>query len=277
MSDTLGFVSLVGAGPGHPDHLTQKAVRRLREADLVLYDALVSNEVLALASNAERVFVGKRAGRVQTSQRAIEELLVISARSGRRVVRLKSGDPFVFGRGAEEAFALEAAGVPFEIVPGVTSAVSAPALAGIPVTCRGLSSAFVVVAGSDEAKFGPVIDGLRPGTITIVAMMAVGSRDRLARRMMANGWPADTPAAMILGAATPCMWTWRGQLSGLVDAIVPAASAGAPGTIVIGAVAALAIESVAAAPKLGTVWGPSEGGQPSREPREEFVCPDMIS
>ncbi len=248
MSAALGLVSLVGAGPGEPDHLTQKAVRRLREADLVLYDALVSREVLALAPDAERVFVGKRAGRVQTSQRAIEELLVISARNGRRVVRLKGGDPFVFGRGAEEAFALEGAGIPFEVVPGVTSAVSAPALAGIPVTCRGLSSAFVVVAGSDLAKDRRVIDELRPGSITIVAMMAAGRRDELAQRLMANGWPPDTPAALILGAATPSMWTWRGWLSALPDAIVPAASADAPGTVVVGAVAALAIGSAAMKP-----------------------------
>jgi uroporphyrin-III C-methyltransferase/precorrin-2 dehydrogenase/sirohydrochlorin ferrochelatase len=265
MSAVLGFVSLVGAGPGDPDHLTQKAVRRLREADLVLYDALVSHEVLALASHAEHVFVGKRAGRVQTSQRAIEELLVISARSGRRVVRLKGGDPFVFGRGAEEAFALEAARIPFEVVPGVTSAVSAPALAGIPVTCRGLSSAFVVVAGSDVAKNGHVIDGLRPGSITIVAMMAASRRDELVQRLMAHGWPPDTPAALILGASTPSMWTWRGGLSDLPGAIAPAASADAPGTIVIGAVAALAIGSAAIGPHPETTSAPSGGEERSHD------------
>ena len=118
MSHAIGFVSLVGAGPGDPDHLTLKAARRLREADLVLYDALVGPEVLALAARADHVFVGKRAGHVQTSQAAIHEVMIASARQGRRVVRLKGGDPFVFGRGAEEALALQAAGIPYEIVPG---------------------------------------------------------------------------------------------------------------------------------------------------------------
>ena len=134
---STGFVSLVGAGPGDPDLLTQRAVRRLAEADLVLYDALVSPEVLPLASRAQCLSVGKRACRPSISQEAINRCLVRGARRGKRVVRLKCGDPFVFGRGGEEAIALAAAGVPFEIVPGVSSALAAPALAGIPVTHRG--------------------------------------------------------------------------------------------------------------------------------------------
>src|SRR5262249_23081210 len=133
-----GFVSLVGAGPGAADLLTLKAARLLAEADLVLYDALVSPEVLDLAPRAQRFFVGKRARRKAMAQETIHWLMIRAARQGKRVVRLKCGDPFVFGRGGEEALALTRAGIPFEVVPGVSSAVAAPALAGIPVTHRGV-------------------------------------------------------------------------------------------------------------------------------------------
>ena len=150
-----GFVSLVGAGPGDPQLLTRAAYDRLERAELVLYDALVSQDVLALAPRAQRFYVGKRAGRTSMSQETINRLLVRAARRGRRVVRLKAGDPFVFGRGGEEALALDAAGVPFEVVPGVTAAIAAPALAGIPVTHRGAASAFVTVSGHDERAWAP--------------------------------------------------------------------------------------------------------------------------
>ena len=134
-----GHVSLVGAGPGDPALLTRKAIARLRAADLVLYDALVDDRVLRYARKAQRFFVGKRAGRhAHDAGRRFTTVMIRAARRGRRVVRLKGGDPFVFGRGGEEALALRQAGVPFDVVPGVTSAVAAPALAGIPVTHRGL-------------------------------------------------------------------------------------------------------------------------------------------
>ena len=152
----VGHVSLVGAGPGDPGLLTRTAVARLRAADLVLYDALIDPRVLKYARRAQRFFVGKRAGRHAMTQTAIHALMIRAARRGRRVVRLKGGDPFVFGRGGEEALALQRAGVPYDVVPGVTSAVAAPALAGIPVTHRGLASAFLVVSGHDE-------DGVRVG------------------------------------------------------------------------------------------------------------------
>src|SRR5439155_3706992 len=154
-----GHVSLVGAGPGDPGLLTRKAVARLRAADLVLYDALVDVRVLKFARRAQRFFVGKRAGTNrrggsrglnEVSQQAIHALMIRAARRGRRVVRLKGGDPFVFGRGGEEAQALRAAGVPFEIVPGVTSAVGVPAYAGIPVTHRGVASSFAVITGHES-------------------------------------------------------------------------------------------------------------------------------
>lgn len=234
-----GLVSLVGAGPGHPDYLTQKAVRRLREADVVLHDALVEPGVVALAERAEWVNVGKRAGRLQTSQAAILELLIDAGSKGLRVVRLKGGDPFVFGRGAEEALALKQAGIPFEVVPGVSSALAAPALAGIPLTHRGLASAFVVITAADTTASTAVIDALPPGLVTIVAMMSMGSRAVLTAQLLERGWPSETPAALLLGAATPRQWTWRGRLSDLAACEPPASSADAPGTIVVGAVAAI--------------------------------------
>ena len=247
---SAGFVSIVGAGPGHPDHLTQKAVRRLAEADVVFYDALVGDDVLAIARRAERIYVGKRAGRLQTPQPAIEQALVAHASRGRRVVRLKGGDPFVFGRGGEEALALQAAGVRFEIVPGISAAVAAPALAGIPVTHRGTSSALVVINGSNENAYGALVDALPPGLVTLVAMMALGSRAALAQRVLASGWRADTSAAIVVGASTPRMWAWKGRLGELGRAAVPAASADAPGTIVIGDVAGLDIRAADAIEEL---------------------------
>ena len=235
----VGLVSLVGAGPGDPDHLTQKAVRRLRDADVVLHDALVSTEVCALAVNALRIDVGKRAGRDQTPQREIERLMIEAAQQGLKVVRLKGGDPFVFGRGGEEALALQRAGIPFEIVPGITTAIAAPGLAGIPVTHRGVSSGFVVLTGSDLESIDRVLASVDPGSLTVVLMMAIGARARVADCLMARGWNADTPAAIVVGAATPEMWTWRGRLGDLGASTLPESSAA--GTIVVGGVAGLPI------------------------------------
>src|SRR2546427_6703155 len=167
----IGHVSIVGAGPGDPELLTRKAVARLRAADLVLYDALVDPRVLTFAKRAQRFFVGKRAHRHAISQPAIHALMIRAARKGKRVVRLKGGDPFGFGRGGEEALALRATGVPFDVVPGITSAIAAPALAGIPVTHRGLASAFLVVSGHDEEAFASAIAGVEPGGVTIVALL----------------------------------------------------------------------------------------------------------
>lgn len=170
---STGFVSLVGAGPGDPDLLTQRAVRRLAEADLVLYDALVSPEVLPLAVRAQCLSVGKRACKPSISQEAINRCLVRGARRGKRVVRLKCGDPFVFGRGGEEAIALAAAGIPFEVVPGVSSALAAPALAGIPVTHRGMSSSAVVVSGHSPSAYAPILDAVTPHSTTLVVLMGL--------------------------------------------------------------------------------------------------------
>jgi uroporphyrin-III C-methyltransferase/precorrin-2 dehydrogenase/sirohydrochlorin ferrochelatase len=209
-----------------------------------VHDALVSREVLALASHAEIVCVGKRRGAPQTPQAAIEQLIVSAGLKGRRVVRLKGGDPFVFGRGGEEALALAAAGVRYEVVPGITTAIAAPGLAGIPMTHRGTSSGFVVITGSDEGACDATIEALPPGLLTLVVMMSVQTRAALADRLIARGWPRNTAAALVLGAATPQMWVWKGSLGALAEVRVPPDSASAPGTIVIGAVAALAIAAV---------------------------------
>ena len=237
-----GLVSLVGAGPGDPELLTRKAVRRLAEADLVLYDALVDPSVLDLAGRARRFYVGKRAGRPHMGQEQIERIMVRAARRGARVVRLKGGDPFVFGRGGEEALALAEAGIPFEVVPGISAAVAAPALAGIPVTHRGLSTGFVVVSGHAEAAWRPALESLAPNALTVVVLMGLAHRASLASLLLARGWAPQTPAAIVWAASRPEGSSWRGTLAQLAGSDVSAAAetADAPGTIVVGAVVSLA-------------------------------------
>jgi len=233
-----GRVALVGAGPGDPALLTRRAVSLLRHADLVLYDALVPPAMLKIARRARRFYVGKRAGRHSMTQDAINRLMIRAARRGDRVVRLKCGDPFVFGRGGEEAMALRAATVDVEVVPGVSSAFAAPALAGIPVTHRGCATGVVVVSGHAEEAFGPLLETLRPGAATLVVLMGLATRALLARHLLQRGWPAETPAAIVFSAAQPGACAWSGRLDELGAA--PVADTSAPGTIVIGAVVALA-------------------------------------
>jgi uroporphyrin-III C-methyltransferase/precorrin-2 dehydrogenase/sirohydrochlorin ferrochelatase len=239
-----GFVSLVGAGPGDPGLLTRRGAERLATADVVLYDALLDAEILRLAPRAHCFYVGKRAGRPSVSQRTIERLLVRAARNGKRVVRLKCGDPFVFGRGGEEAQTLAAAGVPFEVVPGVSSAIAAPALAGIPVTHRGLSAGFAVVSGHRESTYGPILDGFAPDALTLVLLMGVGARRDIARRLLVRGWSPATPAAILLGASTDASFTWTGTLAELGSTGLPT-DTDLPGTLVVGAVAGLGLSSPA--------------------------------
>lgn len=233
-----GFVSLVGAGPGDPELLTMRAVDRLRRADIVFYDALIDERTLDFAPQARKFFVGKRAGRKSIGQRTIERLLVAAARRGQRVVRLKCGDPFIFGRGGEEALALGAHGVPFEIVPGLSSALAAPASFGIPLTHRGVANAFVVVSGHDERAFEPVVRTLAPGAATLVVLMGLGNRARLVSQLLERGWQADTPAAVVLDATHPEAALWRGALGELPHAVW--ASAEPAGIIVLGEVTRLA-------------------------------------
>jgi len=236
-----GHVSLVGAGPGDPALLTRKAIATLRASDLVLYDALVDDRVLRYARHAQRFFVGKREGRHVLTQEKINALMIRAARRGRRVVRLKGGDPFVLGRGGEEALALRAAGVPFEVVPGITSAIAAPALAGIPVTHRGLAASFLVVSGHDIEAFSSATSGLEPRGVTLVVLMGLARTAALAGRLLDRGWAGDTPAAVIVDASSSGQRVWRGTLGELAGgASDHVAGAGAPGTIVVGEVVSLA-------------------------------------
>lgn len=238
MKRSQGRVSLVGAGPGDPELLTLKAVSRLREADEVLHDALIDPRVLQLAVRARRRLVGGRVGSCH-DQEAINALMVELAGQGARVVRLKGGDPFVFGHGGEEARALAAAGVPYEVVPGVSSVMAAPALAGIPLTHRGIASGFAVITGHHEATWGPLLRGLRPGGLTLVVLMGLGSRARLVQALTRRGWPAWLPAAVVLAASTPRQRVWRGTLQALATLALDPTRDG-PGVIVIGEVAGLA-------------------------------------
>ncbi len=227
-------VALVGAGPGDADLLTLKAARLLATAEVVVHDALVGDDVLALIPDAaERIDVGKRPGR-PTPQEMISALLVELGRQGKRVVRLKGGDPFVFGRGGEEAEALAAAGVPFEIVPGISSSVAAPAAAGIPVTHRGVSAAFTVVTGHRRAG-EPDVDWRSLAKVggTIVILMGVSQRASIAAELMAGGLAPTTPVAAIESATTDAQVVGRWTLAELANADVRS-----PSVIVIGAVAA---------------------------------------
>jgi uroporphyrin-III C-methyltransferase len=228
-------VALVGAGPGDPDLLTVHAAKLLARADVVVHDALVGDGVLALVpASAELIDVGKRPGR-PVPQELISTLLVELAHSGRRVVRLKGGDPYVFGRGGEEAQALIDAGVEFEVVPGITSAVAAPAAAGIPVTHRGVSAAVTVVTG--HRRHGePDVDWRSLAKVggTIVVLMGVAQRGAIATELIAGGLDPLTPVAAVRSATTPDEVIGRGRLDELATLPIDA-----PAVIVIGAVAAM--------------------------------------
>ena len=238
---------LVGAGPGDPDLITVKGLRWLRRADVVVYDQLVGPGLLDEAPpGALRVFAGKAAGRHYLEQSAINSILIHHAEAGRLVVRLKGGDPFVFGRGGEEVLACARAGVPVEVVPGVSSAIAVPAAAGIPITHRGLASSFAVVTGhEDPAKPESAVDWERLATAvdTLVILMGVGAFPRIAARLLAAGRSADTPAAVIHRGATSEEETVEGTLGGLA---ARAAEFRAPAVIVIGQ--AVAFRTLAALP-----------------------------
>ena len=237
-----GHVALVGAGPGDPDLLTVRAARLLASADVVVHDALVGDGVLALAApGADLIDVGKRPGQ-GVAQALINVLLVRLAAEGKRVVRLKGGDPFVFGRGGEEAVALAAAGVRCEIVPGITSAVAAPAAAGIPVTYRGMAASFTVVTGHRQHG-EPAVNWAALGQAggTIVVLMGVAQRGAIAAELIAGGMSAGTPVATIHRATTGAQAVQRCALAELA-----AIDVRSPATLVIGAVAALDVTQMPA-------------------------------
>jgi len=226
-------VFLVGAGPGVADLMTLRAARLVARADVIIHDRLVDASVLAtVRSDAVVIDVGKRRGSSPT-QRLINEMLVDFAKRYECVVRLKGGDPFVFGRGGEEWLALNEAGVAVEVVPGVTSALSGPLAAGIPVTHRGVSRGVIVITG--HGADGDFIDvaGLSRGDLTLVILMGVEGRARLARDLMEEGRGADTPVAVVERAWTNRQLTTRSTLGNLADLDVHA-----PAVIVVGEVAA---------------------------------------
>ena len=208
-------------------------MRRVEEADLVLYDALVDADALRKLTRAQCFCVGKRARRDSVPQETINRLMIRAAKQGKQVVRLKGGDPFVFGRGGEEALALVNAGIPCEVVPGVTTAVAAAELAGIPVTHRGVASAFLVMAGHNSDAIEDTLQAVRPNSVSLVVMMGIGARGELASRLMAHGWGHHTPTAIICSASTPHEWVWTGLLSDVGAAAPPE---GAAGVMVVGEV-----------------------------------------
>lgn len=240
-------VYLVGAGPGDPDLLTVRAVRALRAADVVLHDRLVPAEVLDLApAHAELIDVGKRPGGSHV-QGVINELLVTLGRSGRTIVRLKGGDPYLFGRGGEEVDALDAAGVPVVVIPGISSALAGPAAAGIPVTHRHDARAVTIVTGHESAASEPVAwQHLAQVGGTIVVLMGVERRAHIAGQLIAGGLDAATPVAVVRDATRPTQEVTVGRLADLP--VLPARS---PAVIVIGAVAARAASAVSCLANIG--------------------------
>jgi uroporphyrin-III C-methyltransferase len=237
-----GSVALVGAGPGDPDLLTVKALRLIGQAETVVFDRLVSAEIMALVpDSATRIYAGKQVANHHLAQDDINALLIRLAREGHRVLRLKGGDPFVFGRGSEEAEALAAAGIPFEVVPGISSASGCATYAGIPLTHRGLAHGVRLVTG--HWREGHAMDydwhGLADPDCTLVVYMGLTHLPEIAEHLMAAGLPGDTPAAAVESGTTPRQRRVLGTLetlSGLAaqDGLKP------PTLIIIGRVVSLA-------------------------------------
>ncbi|HEX6478905.1 MAG TPA: uroporphyrinogen-III C-methyltransferase [Ktedonobacteraceae bacterium] len=239
---SYGKVYLVGAGPGDPDLITVKGLRCLRIADIVVYDSLVSSQLLEeVRPQAECMYVGKKPGRNCMKQEQINALLIHYAQQGHTVVRLKGGDPFVFGRGGEEALALAQAGIPFEVVPGVSSAVAVPAYAGIPVTHRHLASSVTIVTGhEDTAHTSSSVnwEALAKLDGTLVILMGVATLPYITERLQDGGLHPDTPAAVIQEGTVPEQQVVTGTLATIANR---AAIAGitSPAVVVIGAVVTL--------------------------------------
>lgn len=234
----MGKVVLVGAGPGDPGLLTLKAARVLAEADVVFYDRLVSEAVLAYASpQAELVYVGKEPGRARAlSQEEIQQQMILRARQGALVVRLKGGDPFVFGRGGEEALACWEAGIPFEVVPGISSAIGVPAYAGIPVTHRGLASSFAVFTAHREAL--AALPDVAPKIDTLVFLMGMATLEELTQALLSSGRSPEEPCAVISQGTLPNQRSLYTTLQDLPQT-ARSASLPPPAVVVVGKVASL--------------------------------------
>ena len=237
-----GKVYLVGAGPGDPELITVKGLRCLRAADVVLYDRLISTDLLDEApSGAELVYVGKGPGCHTMSQTEINTSMIAYARSGRTVVRLKGGDPYVFGRGGEEALALAQAGIPFEVVPGVSAAIAVPARAGIPVTHRDHASTVTIVTGHPgHGHAAPAVnwEALAHLGGTLVVLMGVKALPDFTRHLIESGLATDLPAAVIQEGTLPRQRTITGTLADIAERAL-AAGLSSPATTVIGRVVSL--------------------------------------
>lgn len=234
----MGKVYIVGAGPGDPDLITVKGLRAIKEADVILYDRLINKQLLDYAKpDAELIFVGKLPHYHGVIQDRINSLLVQYGKKGKVVTRLKGGDPFVFGRGAEEAEVLAEAGVPFEIVPGITSGIAAPAYAGIPVTHRDYSSSFAIVTGhmregkDDSIKW----ESLATGIDTLAIYMGVGNLPYICQQLTKYGRQGDTPVALVHWGTTNVQKTVTGTLDTIVE-IVQQEKVENPSMIVVGEV-----------------------------------------
>ncbi len=239
---STGKVYLVGAGPGDPGLITVKGRECIEHAEVIIYDYLASPALLKYApATAEQIYVGKKGGNHTLSQDGINALIVEKAQSGRVVTRLKGGDPFIFGRGGEEAEVLVAAGIPFEIVPGVTSAIAAPAYAGIPLTHRDYTSTLAFITGhEDPTKTETSIEwaSLAKGIGTLVFFMGVKNLPHIARNLTSNGMPPDTPVGLVRWGTTTRQESVFGTLENIVERVA-AAGLKAPSIIVVGKVVTL--------------------------------------
>jgi len=235
-STEAGTVYLVGAGPGDPELITVRGQRLLQSADVVVYDRLVHADLVRESHpGAERYFVGKAPGEHKVFQAEINALLVTKARGGNDIVRLKGGDPFVFGRGGEEAWHLRQANVAFEVVPGISSAMGVPAYAGIPVTQRGQSRAFTVVTGHTCTMDDTALDWDHLTSVdTLVILMGLRSLPQIAEALVEHGRDAETPVAVIESGATANQTVVQGTLETIEDHLDPLDP---PATIVVGEVA----------------------------------------
>jgi uroporphyrin-III C-methyltransferase len=231
-------VYITGAGPGDPELITLKGVRALKEADVVVYDRLVNPELLAYSpESSEHIYVGKKPGKSSVSQDQINRILISKAKEGKTVVRLKGGDPFIFGRGGEECEALAAEHIPFEVVPGISSALSAPAFAGIPLTHRNLARSFTVVTGhtlTDNDLFQNWEHISHADTLVI--LMGMKNLDKIVQTLIGYGRPADTPVSIIENATT----TEQRIVTASLETIAERSEhLGSPATIVVGELAAM--------------------------------------
>ena len=253
-----GHVYLVGAGCGPMDLITLRGLRLLQRCDTVVYDDLIDPELLSAAPfDAERIYVGKRRGKHSASQEEISRLLVEKAREGKQVVRLKGGDPFVFGRGGEECLALQREQISFEVVPGISSAIAVPAMAGIPVTHRGVSQGVhIVTAHTADAGDGlpPDLPRLAQLGGTLVFLMGLRQLPKLTARLMEEGLPGDAPAAVVSGGNAPCPATVRAPLSKLAQS-VQSVDVQPPAVIVVSGTAGMDLTNRAKRPLEGVRIG----------------------